>query len=149
MAGPLVDIRDLRVLFHGDDGRTTHAVDRVDLSVANGATLGLVGESGCGKSVTNLAVMRLLPKPAGRIEGGQILFEDEDLVSLDEAAMRDLRGKELAMIFQDPMTSLNPVLTIEEQMVETIQAHRQTAHKEARARAVELLVVAGPVNGAR
>ena len=87
--------------------------------------LGLVGESGCGKSVTNLAIMRLLPKPAGKIEGGQVRFDGQDLLRLREDEMRDMRGREIAMIFQDPMTSLNPVLTVEEQMVETIRAHRK------------------------
>ena len=120
----LLSVRDLVVRFRTHDG-TVHAVNGVSFDLEEGETLGLVGESGCGKSVTNLAVMRLLPKPAGRIEGGQVLFEGEDLLGLDEAEMRDLRGKEIAMIFQDPMTSLNPVLTIEEQMVETIQAHRK------------------------
>jgi oligopeptide transport system ATP-binding protein len=142
---PLLSIRDLVVRFRTHDG-TVYAVNGVSFDLEQGETLGLVGESGCGKSVTNLAMMRLLPKPAGRIEGGQIWFEGRDLVGLDESEMRDLRGKELAMIFQDPMTSLNPVLTIEEQMVETIQAHRQTTHKEARTRAVELLAMVGIPN---
>ena len=93
--------------------------------------------------MTSLAVMRLLPRPAGRIEGGEVRFRGEDLLDLDESEMRDLRGAEIAMIFQDPMTSLNPVLTIEEQMVETIRAHRQTTQAEARARAVELLDMVG------
>src|SRR5450631_3875110 len=110
----LLSVRDLTVRFRTHDG-TVNAVNGVSFDLEEGETLGLVGESGCGKSVTNLAIMRLLPAPAGRIEGG-------DLVSLDESEMRELRGKEIAMIFQDPMTSLNPVLTIEEQMVETIKA---------------------------
>jgi oligopeptide transport system ATP-binding protein len=138
----LLSIRDLIVRFHTHDG-TVYAVNGVSFDLDEGETLGLVGESGCGKSVTNLAVMRLLPAPAGRIVSGHVYFEGEDLVGLDESEMRELRGKEIAMIFQDPMTSLNPVLTIEEQMVETIKAHRKTSAKEARARAIELLTMVG------
>jgi len=139
---PLLSVRDLVVRFRTHDG-TVYAVNGVSFDLDEGETLGLVGESGCGNSVTNLAVMRLLPAPAGRIEGGRVYFEDEDLIGLDESEMRDLRGKEIAMIFQDPMTSLNPVLTIEEQMVETIKAHKKVTAKEARARAVELLTMVG------
>jgi oligopeptide transport system ATP-binding protein len=132
----LLSISDLVVRFRTHDG-TVHAVNGVSLDLDEGETLGLVGESGCGKSVTNLALMRLLPQPAGHIEGGEIVFEGQNLLELDESAMRDLRGKDVAMIFQDPMTSLNPVLRIEEQMVETIRAHRKVSRKDARARAVE------------
>ena len=138
----LLSVRDLVVRFRTHDG-TVFAVNGVSFDLDEGETLGLVGESGCGKSVTNLAVMRLLPSPAGRIEGGKVVFEEQDLIGLDESEMRELRGKEIAMIFQDPMTSLNPVLTVEEQMVETIQAHRRATDKEARARAVELLAMVG------
>jgi len=138
----LLSVRDLVVQFRTHDG-TVHAVNGVSFDLDEGETLGLVGESGCGKSVTNLAVMRLLPQPAGRIVSGKVLFEEEDLVGLEEPEMRDIRGKEIAMIFQDPMTSLNPVLTIEEQLVETIQAHKPVTRKEARARALELLQLVG------
>ena len=138
----LLSVRDLVVEFRTHDG-TVHAVNGVSFDLDEGETLGLVGESGCGKSVTNLAVMRLLPQPAGRIVSGKVLFEEEDLVALEESEMRDIRGKDIAMIFQDPMTSLNPVLTIEEQMVETIQAHKRIGRKEARARALELLQMVG------
>jgi oligopeptide transport system ATP-binding protein len=138
----LLSMRDLVVKFRTHDG-TVHAVNGVSLDLDEGETLGLVGESGCGKSVTNLAVMRLLPRPAGRIEGGEVIFGGKDLLALDESEMRDLRGKELAMIFQDPMTSLNPVLTIEEQMVETIRAHRKVSRQGARARTLELLNTVG------
>src|ERR1035437_1628478 len=127
----LLSVRDLTVRFRTHDG-TVHAVNGVSFDLEAGETLGLVGESGSGKSVTNLAVMRLRPKPGGHIEGGQVLFDDVDLVQASEASMRDLRGREIAMIFQDPMTSLNPVLTIEEQMVETIQAHKQVTTADAR-----------------
>jgi oligopeptide/dipeptide ABC transporter ATP-binding protein len=138
----LLSVRELVVRFRTHDA-TVHAVNGVTFDLANGETLGLVGESGCGKSVTNLAIMRLLPKPAGRIESGTILFHGQDLVKLSENEMREIRGRDVAMIFQDPMTSLNPVLTIEEQMVETIRAHRKTTGDEARARAVELLTMVG------
>ena len=138
----LLSVEDLVVRFRTREG-TIHAVNGVTFELEEGERLGLVGESGCGKSVTNLAVMRLLPRPAGHIEGGQVFFETQDLLELSEAEMRDLRGRDIAMIFQDPMTSLNPVLTVEEQMVETIRAHRKVSRKDARARAVELLGMVG------
>ena len=138
----LLSVRDLIVRFRTHDG-TVYAVNGVSFDLEEGETLGLVGESGSGKSVTNLAVMRLLPQPAGHIENGEVLFKAEDLTKLPEASMRELRGRDIAMIFQDPMTSLNPVLTIEEQMVETIQAHRRISSADARARAVELLGMVG------
>ncbi len=139
---PLLEVRDLIVRFRTADS-TIHAVNGVSFKLEAGETIGLVGESGCGKSVTNLALMRLLPKPAGRIEGGQVLFDGIDLMTLPESEVRDLRGKEIAMIFQDPMTSLNPVLTIEEQLVETIRAHRQISKADARTRAIQLLETVG------
>jgi len=139
---PLLSVEDLVVRFRTHDS-LVHAVNGVSFELESGETLGLVGESGCGKSVTSLAMMRLLPKPAGRIEGGRVRFDDFDLVTLPERDMRDLRGREIAMIFQDPMTSLNPVLTIEEQMVETIQAHRKVSTAQARQRAIELLEMVG------
>jgi oligopeptide transport system ATP-binding protein len=138
----LLSVEDLVVRFRTHEG-SIHAVNGVSFELDRGESVGLVGESGCGKSVTNLAIMRLLPKPAGRIEGGRVVFDGIDLVTLSEADMRDLRGKDIAMIFQDPMTSLNPVLTIEEQMVETIRAHGKATRAEARKRAVELLVMVG------
>jgi len=135
---PLIEIRDLRIRFHGDDGRITHAVDSVDLSVANGATLGLVGESGCGKSVTSLAIMGLLPKQSSEISG-TIRFDGLDLLNTQDQTLRDLRGNRLAMIFQEPMTSLNPSFTIGDQIIETILRHRGGSRKSARDRTVELL----------
>ena len=134
----LIDVRGLRVLFHGDDGRTTHAVDSVDLSVANGATLGLVGESGCGKSVTSLAIMGLLPKQSAEVSGS-ISFEGFDLLQTPDETLRDLRGNRLAMIFQEPMTSLNPSFTIGDQIIETILRHRGGPRRAARERAIDLL----------
>ena len=138
----LLAVRDLLVRFRTHDG-TIHAVNGISFELGRGERLGLVGESGCGKSVTNLAIIRLLPKPAGRIEGGTVMFDGEDLVTLPESDVREIRGRDIAMIFQDPMTSLNPVLTIEEQMIETIQAHKRQSKDEARARAVELLGMVG------
>ncbi len=137
-ASPLIEIEGLRVIFHGDDGRTTHAVDRVDLSVANGATLGLVGESGCGKSVTSLAIMGLLSKYSAEVSGS-IRFDGFDLLDVPDQTLRDLRGNRLAMIFQEPMTSLNPSFTIGDQIIETILRHRGGTRRQARERAIELL----------
>jgi len=137
-SNPLIEIRDLRVTFRGDDGRTTHAVDALDLTLANGATLGLVGESGCGKSVTSLAVMGLLPKQSADITGS-IRFDDLDLLSVPDETLRDLRGNRLAMIFQEPMTSLNPSFTIGDQIIETILRHRGGTRSAARKRAIDLL----------
>ncbi len=138
----LLKVEDLVVRFRTRDG-TIHAVNGVTFELEEGERLGIVGESGCGKSVTNLAIIRLLPKPAGRIEGGRIVFEDQDLAGLSESEVREIRGRDIAMIFQDPMTSLNPVLTIEEQMLETIRAHRDVSKDDARKRAVELLGTVG------
>jgi oligopeptide transport system ATP-binding protein len=143
----LLLVEDLVVRFRTREG-TIHAVNGVTFELEEGERLGLVGESGCGKSVTNLAVIRLLPKPAGRIEGGRVVFDGQDLATLPESEIRGIRGRDIAMIFQDPMTSLNPVLTIREQMVETIQAHRKMSKDDAKARAVELLAMVGIPNPA-
>ena len=137
-AAPLVEIENLRVVFYGDAGRVTHAVDGVDLAVPRGATLGVVGESGCGKSVTVLAVMGLLPKQNCDVSGA-IRFDGIDLLLLPDRALRDLRGDRLAMIFQEPMTSLNPSYTIGEQIIEAIVRHRGVSRGEARTRAIEML----------
>ncbi len=139
---PLLSVKDLIVRFRTHEG-IIHAVNGVTFQLEEGERLGLVGESGCGKSVTNLALIQLLPKPAGRIEGGTVTFDGQVLTSMREDELRALRGRDVAMIFQDPMTSLNPVLTIEEQMIETIQAHKQMTKEAARARAIELLSMVG------
>ena len=139
---PLLSVEDLVVKFRTHEG-TIHAVNGVTFQLQEGERLGLVGESGCGKSVTNLALIRLLPQPAGRIEGGRVMFDGQNLVDLREDELRAIRGRDVAMIFQDPMTSLNPVLTIEEQMVETIRAHREMTREQAIARAVQLLSMVG------
>ena len=138
----LLAVEDLKVVFHGDRGRTTHAVDGVDLTVARGRTLGLVGESGCGKSVTSLAIMGLLPKATSEVSGA-VRFDGVDLLGLADPILRDLRGDRVAMIFQEPMTSLNPSYTIGEQIIETIVRHRALTRSAARAHAIEMLVRVG------
>ena len=133
----VLEVRDLVVRFRY--GRTTvHAVNGVSFDLAEGATLGLVGESGCGKSVTSLALMRLLPS-GGAVKRGEVRLGGRDVLALSEPEMRSVRGKDLAMVFQDPMSSLNPVLTIGEQIEETILAHERVAKAAARHRAMELL----------
>src|SRR3979490_2577336 len=139
---PLIEIEGLRVIFHGDAGRITHAVDSVDLSVANGATLGLVGESGCGKSVTSLAIMGLLSKHSAEVSGS-IRFDGFELLEVPDQTLRDLRGNRLAMIFQEPMTSLNPSYTVGEQIIEVLVRHRGLLAGAARDKAIMLLQRAG------
>jgi peptide/nickel transport system ATP-binding protein len=138
MSDALLEIEDLRVVFHGPDGRKTHAVDGVGFQVRRGRTLGIVGESGCGKSVTALAVMGLLPE-AGTEISGSVRFEGRDLLKEPQSTLRDLRGNRMAMVFQEPMTSLNPSYTVGDQIVEAIQRHRGKGRAEARAHAVEML----------
>ena len=137
MKAPLVEISGLAVTFHGDRGRVTRAVDRVDLTVARGATLGIVGESGSGKSVTALALMGLLPDSAE--VNGSVRFDSLNMLDMPDEALRDLRGDRLTMIFQEPMTSLNPSLTIGEQVSEILVRHRGLSAGDARARSIELL----------
>jgi peptide/nickel transport system ATP-binding protein len=134
---PLLAIEGLKVVFHGERGRATHAVDTIDLTLMRGATLGIVGESGCGKSVTALAIMGLLARTAA--VSGAVRFDGTDLMSVPQVELRELRGNRLAMIFQEPMTSLNPSYSIGEQIVESLVAHRGLSRKEARRRAIELL----------
>jgi oligopeptide transport system ATP-binding protein len=139
---PLLEIADLQVRFHTQDG-IVKAVNGVNITVPAGSTLGIVGESGCGKSVTSLAILRLVAKPAGRITGGTVRLNGKDLLQLDENAMRAVRGRDVAMVFQDPMTSLNPVLTIGEQIGEVLKTHFGMTTKQAERRAVELMSVVG------
>ncbi|WP_129673604.1 ABC transporter ATP-binding protein [Candidatus Chloroploca sp. Khr17] len=139
---PLLEVRNLETHFHTQDG-VVKAVDGVSFHVDRGETLGIVGESGCGKSVTSLSIMRLIPSPPGKIAGGQILFDGEDLLTLSDAEMRHIRGNRIAMIFQDPMTSLNPVLTIGRQITESLELHMSLSRKEAYNRAAELLHMVG------
>ena len=135
---PLLDVRGLRTAFRTDDG-DFDAVAGVGFTLEPGRTLGLVGESGCGKSVTALSIMGLLARPAGRVAAGEILFEGEDLVRAPASRLRELRGNRLAMIFQEPMTSLNPAFTIGEQISEGLRRHQGIGREAARARAVEVL----------
>ena len=137
MNEPLLELRGLAVDFATDDG-TVHAVDGLDLALGRGRTLGLVGESGCGKSVTSLAIMGLLPPENSKVRG-EIVFEGRDLLTLEPHLMRDLRGARLAMIFQEPMTSLNPAYTIGDQIIEAIQRHQGLDAAAARARAIDML----------
>jgi peptide/nickel transport system ATP-binding protein len=134
----LLDVTDLRVVFPGSDGRHTLAVDGVSFSVGRGRTLGIVGESGSGKSVTSLAIMGLLPKGGAEVSG-EVRFDGVELLAQPARIMSDLRGNRLAMIFQEPMTSLNPSYTVGDQIMEAIVRHRRTTKQEAQARAVEML----------
>jgi peptide/nickel transport system ATP-binding protein len=137
-APPLLELRDLRTYFASDDGEF-RAVDGVSFALEAGRTLGIVGESGCGKSVTALSIMGLVPQPPGRIAGGSVLLDGVDLLGLKPAALRELRGNRLSMIFQEPMTSLNPAFTIGDQIIEGILRHREVSPREARERAIEML----------
>lgn len=134
----LLDVRDLKIQFHADEGIVT-AVDGISFHVNKGETLAIVGESGSGKSVTSLSILGLIPKPAGRIAGGEIMFKDKALLSLSAREMRRVRGKEISMIFQEPMTSLNPVYTVGDQIAEAIIEHENTTRAEARKRVIDLL----------
>jgi peptide/nickel transport system ATP-binding protein len=142
VTAPLLSIENLRVVFHGDRGRRTVAVDGVSLELARGQTLGIVGESGSGKSVTSLAVMGLLPKDSAEVSG-TVIFDGIRLLDLADRPLRDLRGDRLAMIFQEPMTSLNPSYTIGEQIIEVLVRHRGLSESKARERAIALLRRAG------
>ena len=137
-AAPVLRIEGLCTHFDTRDG-VVKAVDGLDLAVRPGEVLGLVGESGCGKSVTSLSVMQLLPQPPTRYAAGRILYHDRNLLQASDAEMRHIRGNEISMIFQDPMTSLNPVLTIGEQLTEAITLHQQAGRRQARAHAAEML----------
>ena len=138
----LLEIEDLRVEFQTQMG-TIKAVDGISYSVAAGETVAIVGESGCGKSVSALSVLRLVPSPPGRITGGRILFEGRDLRKVSEEEIREVRGAQISMVFQEPMTSLNPVLSIGVQLTESMRTHLGLTRKQATARAVELLGLVG------
>jgi oligopeptide/dipeptide ABC transporter ATP-binding protein len=135
---PLLEVKGLRTEFRSG-GSSFAAVDGISFSLAPGETLGIVGESGCGKSVTSLSIMRLVPNPPGRITAGDIRLEGRNLLDLPESAMRAVRGDDIAMIFQEPMTSLNPVQTVGDQIIEAVQLHRSLSAAAARARALEML----------
>ena len=138
----LLEVKDLKTYFYTDSG-VAKAVDGVTFSLDKGKTLGIVGESGCGKSVTSLSIMRLVDPATGRNEGGSIVFDGQDLLTLPEKEMRKLRGKRISMIFQEPMTSLNPVFTIGDQISESLKLHKGLDKKAARDRAIELLELVG------
>lgn len=142
MTEPLLSLRHLVTAFETDEGYL-RAVDDISFDVWPGRTLGIVGESGCGKSVTALSIMRLIQSPPGFIEGGEALFDGRDLLQLRESEMRSTRGNEISMIFQEPMTSLNPVYTVGSQIVEAIRLHRNVSRRAAKVRAIELLDLVG------
>jgi oligopeptide transport system ATP-binding protein len=138
----LLEVKNLTTRFHTQDG-VVHAVNGVSFTLDEGETLGVVGESGCGKSVTMLSLLRLIPSPPGRISEGEVLFEGRDLLKMTDDEIRQVRGNRIAMIFQDPMTSLNPVLTINQQISEALQLHLGMNKSQARARTIELLTMVG------
>jgi len=140
--GTLLEVKNLQTQFVTRSG-VVRAVDDVSWDVAEGETVALVGESGCGKSVSALSIMRLVAGPAGRIAGGQVLFKGRDLLRLSEEEMRHVRGREIAMVFQEPMTSLNPVLTIARQLTEGLEIHLKMSPADARRRSIELLGMVG------
>ncbi len=135
---PLLEVEDLRTYFRGD-GEVARAVDGVSFTVGRGETLAIVGESGSGKSVTSLSIMRLIPSPPGKIAGGTIRFRGRDLLGMSEPEMRAIRGNEIGMIFQEPMSSLNPLLTVGEQIAEVVRLHRGTGRAASWRHAVEML----------
>ncbi|NDD92122.1 ABC transporter ATP-binding protein [bacterium] len=138
----LLDVRNLKTSFFVEGGEV-RAVDDVSFSVHRGKTLGIVGESGCGKSVTSLSIMRLIASPPGRIVGGQILYKGQDLLKLSEEEMRRIRGNDISMIFQEPMTSLNPVYTVGNQIIEAVMLHQGLKARDARDKAIEMLQLVG------
>jgi peptide/nickel transport system ATP-binding protein len=135
---PLLRVSNLRTSFFTSDGEV-RAIDGVSFDIGEGETVGLVGESGCGKSVTALSIVQLLPKSTGRIRGGEIQFQGRNLAGLPEQEMRRIRGNEISMVFQEPMTSLNPVMTVGDQIAETVRLHQGASRGEARNRAIEML----------
>jgi peptide/nickel transport system ATP-binding protein len=145
---PLLAVDDLRVHLFTNRG-VVRAVDGVGFALSAGGSLGIVGESGCGKTLTALSLMRLIPSPPARIVSGRIMFDGEDVVALDEAGLRALRGNAMAMIYQDPMTTLNPVFSVGEQIAEAVRLHRDASRAAAWARAVEMLELVGIPDPAR
>ncbi|HKO44268.1 MAG TPA: ABC transporter ATP-binding protein [Pyrinomonadaceae bacterium] len=140
--GNLLDVRDLRTYFDTDDG-VVKAVDGVSFQLRRGETLGIVGESGSGKSVTNLSLLRLIPEPPGRIVSGEVIFQGQDILKLQEAEVRKIRGKRVGMIFQDPMTSLNPFMKISRQLMEMTELHLGHSKRQAYDHAVKMLEMVG------
>src|SRR6476646_9875872 len=142
---PLLEVKDLRTQFMTQDG-VVKAVDGVSFYVMPGETLGIVGESGSGKSMTGLSIMRLIPNPPGKIVNGEVIFNGRDILKMSEEQVRGIRGNDIAMIFQDPMTSLNPVLTINRQISEALQLHMGMNKDQAKTRSIELLKLVGIPN---
>ena len=142
---PLLEVKNLKTQFFTQDG-VVKAVDDISFYVMPGETLGVVGESGCGKSMTGLSIMRLIPNPPGKIVGGEIIFNGNDVLKMSDEQVRAIRGNEIAMIFQDPMTSLNPVLTVNRQISEALQLHMGMNKQQARERTIELLKMVGIPN---
>lgn len=138
----LLEVKNLKTYFYTDDG-IAKAVDDVSYDLDSGETLGLVGESGCGKSVSALSIMKLIPDPPGKIVGGEILFKGEDIVKKDEKEMQELRGNDVAMIFQEPMTSLNPVFSCGDQIDEAVMLHQKVSKEEAKKRSIDMLKLVG------
>lgn len=138
----LLEVKHLQTSFFSDDGEVK-AVDDVSFNVYRGKTLGIVGESGCGKSVTSLSIMRLIPNPPGKIVGGELFYKGKDLLKLSMSEMRAIRGNEISMIFQEPMTSLNPVFTVGNQIREAIALHQDLSNKEVHNKAIEMLKLVG------
>ena len=142
LSDTILKVENLRTHFFTEEG-VVRAVDDVSFSLSPGKTLGIVGESGSGKSVTNLSILRLIPQPPGKIISGRIEFAGEDLLQASEAAMRAVRGQQISMIFQDPMTSLNPYLRISLQLTEVLEQHEKVSRQEARQRALDMLLLVG------
>jgi len=138
----ILEVKNLRTHFFTDEG-VVKAVDDVSFYLCKGEVLGIVGESGSGKSVTNLSIINLIQSPPGKIISGEVLYNGEDLLKMDKKKLRQIRGDKISMVFQDPMTSLNPFLKISTQMIETIQLHQKLNRKDARKRAIEMLTLAG------
>ena len=148
MADRLLDVKNLKTYFYTDEG-VVRAVDGVDLYIDQGETLGIVGESGCGKSVTALSIMRLIPQPPGKIVEGQILYNGLDLVTIPANKLRKIRGKEISMVFQEPMTSLNPVFTCGEQIAEALRLHEGLGRRDAMDKTVEMMKLVHIANAER
>ncbi len=138
----MLEVKDLRTIFTTQDGEV-NAVNGISFSLLPGEALGIVGESGCGKSVSVLSLMRLIPDPPGKVVGGEILFQGRDILKMNMNDLNALRGNQVAMVFQDPLTSLNPVLTIGRQIIETILLHTERTKEQAHRRTIELLKMVG------
>lgn len=138
----LLEVKNLKTFFFTEEG-VVKAVNDVSFEVGEGETLGLVGESGCGKSVTSLSIMKLIPNPPGKIISGQILYEGKDIINISEKDMHQIRGNKISMIFQEPMTALNPVFTVGHQISEVFTLHQKISKKEAKDKTIELLKIVG------